>query len=453
MDIFGNDKDLLLKQYQAEEADNLIFSELENSTIAVQGKLNNIKFDETTIMDMLSCEGDILSIDSNYGHIVSPDYKPKVKERKSTRGRKKKPKVIKARKHQGDGSAFNSQTSFTVMGDVFRKKPFTPDKHSESATVINKDGIEFESFRKIYKIKLFRNGTFTVPGILTEDMSDIKSALYKLCDYLASYLNEDIGLTSLHSVMRNYKFFVKDNKKINISFLHEYCVKHFQTLLNTRFDDIENYLQYPVFINVDDSPGEVGWRAFINASQKKNHSDLMISNNSMIAKLKESTNVKNLFVNSENLREYINEMRLGEYYEKLIYYAIAANKHYFILLDEKSMQTILTYLIQPAIQKLKKQLIKSSDNLLSHIKYDPEKYPGFLIKLKTPSDTQPNKRTTIKIFPNGKINIDGANSREEATFIYYWLNKMFRANPKFVYDPTSHDLYNQSDSEFSSESD
>jgi hypothetical protein len=102
-------------------------------------------------------------------------------------------------------------------------------------------------------------------------------------------------------------------------------------------------------------------------------------------------------------------------------------------------------------EELSVYLTKSKDNLLSHIKYDPEKYPGFLIKVKTPNAVDLDKKTTIKIFPSGKINIDGANSREEAEFIYYWLNSIFFENPDLIYSTNFN--YDDPDSEFSSDSD
>jgi TATA-box binding protein (TBP) (component of TFIID and TFIIIB) len=47
-----------------------------------------------------------------------------------------------------------------------------------------------------------------------------------------------------------------------------------------------------------------------------------------------------------------------------------------------------------------------------------------------------NKRTTIKILRSGKINIDGANSIEEAYELYHWLENIFVKNySTILYDP------------------
>ena len=84
---------------------------------------------------------------------------------------------------------------------------------------------------------------------------------------------------------------------------------------------------------------------------------------------------------------------------------------------------------------------------MASVKYDSDIYPGLLMKVNTPLPDDPNKRTTIKIFRRGKINIDGANNREEAEFIYWWLNEMFINHPEFIYDENY--VHNETDSEFS----
>jgi hypothetical protein len=85
------------------------------------------------------------------------------------------------------------------------------------------------------------------------------------------------------------------------------------------------------------------------------------------------------------------------------------------------------------LKDLYSKLKSHDDNKLSYIRYDPSRYNGFLIKIKTPTPTKPGKKTTIKIFNSGLINIDGANNRKEAELIYLWLNKLFVTNPDLLY--------------------
>src|ERR1700678_1985505 len=197
MDIFSGDIENRLIDYKSKP---LLFSIIENSTCTVQGSLSNVIHNESDLTD-LTVNDQIVKIDSNFIHLKFELYNNELKGRKSNRGRKKKVKPIKTRKYQGDGSSFNSQISFTVLGDVVRNKPINPDKHSVKAIVITKNDIIQELFTKEYKIKVFRNGQFTIPGVLTEDLSDVRPPLLVLCDYFEKMFN-DVQIINLFSVMR-----------------------------------------------------------------------------------------------------------------------------------------------------------------------------------------------------------------------------------------------------------
>ena len=54
-----------------------------------------------------------------------------------------------------------------------------------------------------------------------------------------------------------------------------------------------------------------------------------------------------------------------------------------------------------------------------------ERYQGLKLKFPTPSEKNPDKKTTIKIYRSGKINIDGATSELEVFEIYYWIQYIF----------------------------
>jgi hypothetical protein len=73
---------------------------------------------------------------------------------------------------------------------------------------------------KIYKAKVFRNGSVQIPGIRMSDMSDginalieIKKVLYKAINYTPT--PEDLENKNIRITMRNYRWkFVNDNEKI-----------------------------------------------------------------------------------------------------------------------------------------------------------------------------------------------------------------------------------------------
>jgi hypothetical protein len=160
-----------------------IFTPLVPSTLTAKGQLSNIIFNEEEIIDMFRTPvgGYILKIGCNYGVIYNPcpNYEPPPpKVRVSNRGRKPKTKLKSKRKLQGSGKYFSSQITFEI---------YNPDNG------------------KIYKIKLFRNGRFQVPGVNKPDMSDLIKPMITLRDYLRiEFVDETIEIQYFISVMRNY---------------------------------------------------------------------------------------------------------------------------------------------------------------------------------------------------------------------------------------------------------
>ena len=160
-----------------------IFTELVPSTLTAKGKFTGVCFNEEDIIDMLThpVGGYILKICCNYGVIInqSPNYTPPpARVRISNRGRKPKIKAKSKRKLQGSGKYFSSQITFEI---------YNPESD------------------KIYKIKLFRNGGFQVPGVNRPDMSDLVFPIKILQAYLREeFMDDTIDAQYFISVMRNY---------------------------------------------------------------------------------------------------------------------------------------------------------------------------------------------------------------------------------------------------------
>jgi hypothetical protein len=438
MDIFDGKLDKLIEYKLAP----LLFTSLEHSTSSVKGNLSNLDFEEEDVIDMFECTNNIISIDCNYGHIRSKTYVFKLPPKKSDRGRKKKVKVLKPRKYQGDGSCFNSQITFRVIGTHVRHRSSIPKTTSRDVTIVTMmHGLE--SVEKSYKIKVFRNGSITVPGILAEDLSDLTIPLGEVCAYLTDMFILPITVVSLYSVMKNYIFRLT-NKQIDLRALQAHCAKHFGGLLNTRFSDISSYLVNPAFEDGDKTPIFDGWNAALVADPEKRLSYVELHRY-----LIDSCSSKNLHVDFDKLIVKIKSMPFEELYDSMqqLYKLLHAN---YISLHNDTYKIICKHLLSKYLLDINKYLTKSKDNMLSHIKYDPENYPGFLIKIKTPNEFKSTKKTTVKLFDSGKINIDGANSREEADFIYWWLNNLFYTNPQLIRRDDA--AYDDSDSEFSSDS-
>ena len=129
-------------------------------------------------------------IGCNYGEIYNESYTIPVIQRTSGRGRKPKPKVKSRRKVQGNGKYFSSQITFLIAHPDILIDTSKPDVLSNHAQ---------------YKIKLFRNGVFQVPGIRNPSMLDLVKPIKILKDYLSYNFAEDVQVMKFTAVMRNYK--------------------------------------------------------------------------------------------------------------------------------------------------------------------------------------------------------------------------------------------------------
>lgn len=172
-----------IEYYKKKKNGDKIFTELRPSTLTAKGKIINVLFNEEDIIDMLTVPdgGYILQIGCNYGVLINkkPDYvMPEPKKRTSNRGRKPKTKPKNRRKVQGSGKFFSSQITFVIY---------------------NSDN------GKIYKIKLFRNGGFQVPGVKKPSMTDLLRPMKILQKYLRKeFVDDTIQVKYCISVMRNY---------------------------------------------------------------------------------------------------------------------------------------------------------------------------------------------------------------------------------------------------------
>ena len=162
---------------------NTIFTALKPSTLTAKGQFTDISFNEETLINKLTIPdgGYIIQIGCNFGEIANknPTYtQPPIKHRTSNRGRKPKPKPKSNRKLQGSGKYFSSQITFFIYCPLAKK---------------------------IYKIKLFRNGGFQVPGVNKPNMQDLINPIKILKTYLRQeFNNQTIDSKYFISVMRNY---------------------------------------------------------------------------------------------------------------------------------------------------------------------------------------------------------------------------------------------------------
>lgn len=428
MELFGESRDALIKQYQQEEC---LFSELLNSTSCVDGEFSNISFHESDFTELLDPTDRIPIIESNWGHNALEGFKDPTIRIKSNRGRKPKIKVKKTRKIQGDGSKMNSCIQFTVLG-----------VHPILQTV------------KKYKIKIFRNGAFQIPGVLSEDMTDVLEPLEITRIYMDTQFLEKVEILKMDSTMRNYKFRLLDGQ-IDIRAFYQFCVDRFTNLKNISPDDLTKFLLLPIFHQGQFHPHDTdSWSELIevyNSEPLPPNTQFKLDIDEMISSLIYSSSPnRGTLVDIEKLRRWINDYCPSKIYHKFLERTIALCNA-FTGLSNRTITKLLECMLAKTIVALKTLITTNSDNQMAGFRYDTEKYSGLLLYVKTPTPAKPDKKTTVKIFKSGKINIDGANNNVEAGDIYWWINHILIENPRFIYE--NNYIHDGTDDEFSESDD
>lgn len=166
------------------------------STLTAQGYMSNISFDESEIISMLTKPtGNIMLVGCNFGEHLNDNYVKPEPVVKSARGRKPNKKKKSNRVPQGNGKYFSSQITHQI-------------KHPDSDN--------------IYKIKLFRNGVFQVPGVKDPTIVDLIKPIYILRDYLVKNFDEDVQVLNFIAVMRNYKSkLINSNLRVDLVYLED----------------------------------------------------------------------------------------------------------------------------------------------------------------------------------------------------------------------------------------
>jgi len=414
-----------------------LFSPVKNSTCSLNLMLSGISFHEEELTPNIYCHGRIVGIDSNFGHKTLPFYRSPKKKKESNRGRKCAEKPKSSRKMPGDGTCFNSQITFVVVADFKRLIPEKNDDYTHTAIRYN-DGYEY--IQKEYKMKLFRTGRLGIPGVIHEDYSDLKEPVQYLINYLKSIFKTDIKIIDVVPEMKNYKFHLLDNQHLKMEHLHYYCNQEFQSLYNTSFQSILEFISCPYLIGK--SPKKVGW---VNSLAEKYE----INWKSMFISLDQSQNPKNIYVAKSMLSDEIQRANFQENYSQITKYINVMYSCNIPVGNELIISLIQNFIRDKMIQ-LYFYFVKHDNNRLSYVSYDKEQYPGLKLKIPTPTEDSPNKRSTVKIFQSGKINVDGKTSGPEvAQKIRHWLAEFFIKHD-ITYDSSQY--HTGDDSDFSMDS-
>ena len=413
--------------------DNKIFTKLEVSTLTVGGELSNIYMHEETFIDEVWCHGNIVSIDCNFGHKKLINYKHPTMFKKSSRGRKAKPKPISTRKKQGDASSMVSQVTFSLVAYLLRRIPDHIDKYSDSAIRLDE---RTEYILKEYKIKVFRNGKISIPGVRRLDMADMMPSLNELVEYLSTVVNKEVKIKFLHMSLENYKFKLLKEENMDLRVIRHYFNESITHLYSINFDDIFDYISCPNMF--DKSPRKIGWNKCYNSNHK-------IKWESMWTVMKQSMLPKNIHVNKDELLKDLMSYDFEKYYEKILL-TIQRLQFYLIELSNKTISVAIKSYLSKIFYKIMMKYNVSDNNKILSVDYDINKFRGLKLYVRVPSIHNLQKTCTIKFFRKGKINIDTAKNYQSAQSIYYWLNDLFYEN-NFTFDPKK--IYDESDSDFS----
>lgn len=183
----------LIEPYERKQGP--LLTPLEPSTLTIGGLIENLVFTEKELIEALPVppsSSSILLIGCNSGEKFNPRYKP-APLKVSNKGRKKKVRIKKTRR---SGAYFASQITFVI---------------------------EHSGGNLPYKIKLFNNGTFQVPGIKDPEMKTLVEPIKILCEYLKTSLNKpNICVKYFTAVMRNYKArLINENYSVDLEKLEQ----------------------------------------------------------------------------------------------------------------------------------------------------------------------------------------------------------------------------------------
>jgi hypothetical protein len=206
------------KQYKRQKVD--IITNLTLSTISGNGELENLIIDEKTDVSSMKCNGRIVMITSNHNAKIKGWYKILYNKYKQVKTLKK---VDKGRKQVGCGKDMNPSITFTMLSLKYKLS----DVH------------EIDELPKVYPIKVFRNGVIQIPGILDENMTDIKPLINELCVYLSEFYDREVKLKSIKSSMENYqcklalpRLNINVNKLYSIVCGYQNSIEHIKTYRN-----------------------------------------------------------------------------------------------------------------------------------------------------------------------------------------------------------------------------
>lgn len=345
------------------------------STLTIECKFSNVKFNIKNIIDIFKLDKNIIKIGCNYGELISDEYKQIIENNSSNvkLGRKKDAKIKRY---------FNSQITFILLSDF--KKNNNEKKY-------------------YYNVKLFSNGRIQIPGVITEEISNIVPDIKILLEYFNKF--ESIKIN------KNEKILISNCYTKSYNFLFKYFRK------NKELEDEINLIIH------NDKYNSVSF-------DYKN-----IFNEEIINKLENIKNSENcdieLDINNFLKINNITEEELNNNFEN----------HIKVIMKNYKFQLLFNLKKIIDLKKLKLYFDSIIDNnefkyKLKFIMFNPEKCVNLKLKFLTPNILldKMDKLTTISIYGSGKINIS-CNDRDDCNYFKNLLMNIIENNfDNFVYN-------------------
>lgn len=183
------------------------FTKPQVPTVTLDGTSSGILFHEEHLISELEATPRVIMFTCNFGKVIYPGYVP------PTPAKKRKKKVARRRKVQGDGSSFNSQISCFVCRLDYTQ-PWTDADGNVHQPEMTPDGLYYviPTNAPRFEYKIFRNGRLQLPGAtlttFDEGIAGAKIIQKIVWEAIGNRLVEPI-VTSMASVMINFKFQVK----------------------------------------------------------------------------------------------------------------------------------------------------------------------------------------------------------------------------------------------------
>ena len=354
----------------------------------------------------------VINISSNFCNFSNPQLKEEKKEvKKSNQGRKKMEKKKTNRKIHGNGTSMSSQTSFQILSTYQIKIKYCHNYEKyRTYKLISEDNRILEVSKSV-SVKVFRNGNIQIQGSETHQLIDVIPAIDEVSKCFSFILGKKIIYNDVSSTMRNYTFNILNGYLINIIQTQLFFTNYIKARIPINFSKLKLY-----FLNKDN----------IN----ENNLDDIILNNNIDDDINEfDFNTDIILSTKEYLYNVIDSIKFNEIYQEFNTFK-NNNKNVF---SENVLNKIKYHYLNPFIEEMRYKLYHSKDNRISFVNGDFEKYSGLKIKFRSPTKDKPDKETTVKIFNSGKIEINGAQTNQEAERVYAYLIKFFRTNINLIY--------------------